>query len=156
MQACARIGVGESDFKVNYVGIIGSRLRGREPRATGTAMFLKAIVLLSPLNVPPDLHFPLLPLHTAVVTVALPLTRFLCCTLAVHAVVFGGFSADSLSQRILDSKSKVWCTWGVGARGRQLSSNRGSAALLEGKRWGQGQEGDLWGVAGQEKSGEEG
>ncbi|KAK3650908.1 acetyl-coenzyme A synthetase 2 [Elasticomyces elasticus] len=50
------------------------------------------------------------------------LVAFLACTRigAVHSVVFAGFSADSLRDRIIDAKSKVCITTDEGKRGGKL------------------------------------
>ncbi|CAL5219474.1 g1309 [Coccomyxa viridis] len=51
----------------------------------------------------------------------LPIAMLACARIgAVHSVVFGGFSAESLSQRIADAKSKVVITASGGARAKKV------------------------------------
>lgn len=59
------------------------------------------------------LYLPMLP--------QLPAAMLACARLgAVHAVVFGGFSAESLKQRILDCEPKVVITANATMRGTKV------------------------------------
>jgi len=51
----------------------------------------------------------------------LPITMLACARIgAIHSVVFGGFSSDSLKDRILDSECKVLVTADAGYRGKRI------------------------------------
>ena len=75
-----------------------------------------------------------------IVTIYLPMTwqaaaAFLACARigAIHSVVFAGFSAEALRDRILDSKSRVLITTDEGRRGgRTIATKAIVDAALEG------------------------
>jgi acetyl-CoA synthetase len=63
----------------------------------------------------------------------LPITMLACARIgAIHSVVFGGFSADALRDRILDCKAGTLVTCNFGYRsGRVLDSKKNADAALE-------------------------
>jgi len=63
----------------------------------------------------------------------LPIAMLACARIgAIHSVVFGGFSADSLKDRILDCRAETLITSNYGYRsGRILESKRNADAALE-------------------------
>ena len=63
----------------------------------------------------------------------LPVAMLACARIgAVHSIVFGGFSADALRDRILDCKAEtlITCNWGYRS-GKILSSKANADAALE-------------------------
>ncbi len=66
----------------------------------------------------------------------LPITMLACARIgAVHSVVFGGFSADALRDRVLDSQCKALVTADAGYRGsRTVPLKAGADAALEGAK----------------------
>lgn len=51
----------------------------------------------------------------------LPITMLACARIgAVHSVVFAGFSADSLVQRVMDCKPKIVITCNAIKRGKKI------------------------------------
>ena len=62
----------------------------------------------------------------------LPITMLACARIgAIHSVVFGGFSADALRDRILDCKAETLVTCNFGYRsGRVLDSKKNADAAL--------------------------
>ncbi len=71
------------------------------------------------------LYLPMIP--------ELPIAMLACARIgAVHSVVFGGFSSDSLRDRILDAKADTLITCNYGYRsGRILDSKKNADAALE-------------------------
>ena len=63
----------------------------------------------------------------------LPVAMLACARIgAIHSVVFGGFSADALKDRILDSKGETLITCNYGYRsGRVLDTKKSADAALE-------------------------
>jgi acetyl-CoA synthetase len=63
----------------------------------------------------------------------LPIAMLACARIgAIHSVVFGGFSADALKDRILDCKSETLITCNYGYRsGRIIESKKNADAALE-------------------------
>jgi len=63
----------------------------------------------------------------------LPIAMLACARIgAIHSVVFGGFSADSLKDRILDCKAEALITCNYGYRaGKVLESKKSSDAALQ-------------------------
>ena len=71
------------------------------------------------------LYLPMIP--------ELPMALLACARIgAIHSVVFGGFSADALKNRILDCKSNILITANFGYRsGRVLNSKQNADAAME-------------------------